>query len=53
MHPKAELGVRIAVAGLGFGGFRSGLLRAAKQSAKERFVHALHISRPEPNHKLI
>ena len=38
-HPQAELGFRIAVAGPGFGGFCSGLLRAAEQSAKERSVH--------------
>ena len=49
--PKAELRFRIAVAGPGFGGFHSGLLRAAEQSAKERCVHARHISRPEPKHK--
>jgi hypothetical protein len=37
----------------GFSGFGSGLFRAAEQSAKERCVHACHISRPEPKHKFI
>src|ERR1019366_5695370 len=55
-HPKAELGIRVAMACLGFsrfGGFYSGLLRAAEQSAKERCGHTHHISRPLPKHKLI
>lgn len=53
LYAEAELRLRIAVVSPGFGSFPSRLLRAAEQSAKEQFVHARDISRPELKHKNI